>query len=66
MTKLDRIEKDVAELSPAELERFRAWFEAFDAERWDRQLERDAASGALDSLADRALEDHRAGRSKSL
>ena len=66
MTRLERIEKEVAELSAAELERFRAWFEAFDAERWDREIERDASSGALDAVAEQALADHRAGRTKRL
>ncbi len=66
MTKLERIEKEIAELSARELADFRVWFEAFDAARWDEKIERDAASGALDTLADRALADHRAGRSKPL
>jgi hypothetical protein len=66
MTRLERIEQEVAELSPEELERFRAWFAAFDAEAWDREIERDARSGRLDSLADRALADHAAGRTKPL
>ena len=66
MTRLDRIEKEIAELSARELEDFRAWFEAFDAKRWDREFERDAESGALDALADKAITEHRAGRSKPL
>jgi hypothetical protein len=66
MTRVERIEKEVAELSARELADFRAWFEAFEAARWDEKLEADAASGALDTLADRALADHRAGRSKPL
>jgi hypothetical protein len=66
MTKLERIEKEIAELSARELADFRAWFEAFEAARWDERLESDAKSGALDRLADAALADHRAGRSKPL
>jgi hypothetical protein len=66
MTRVERIEKEIAELSARELEDFRAWFEAFDAARWDEKLERDAASGALDALAEEALAGHRAGRSKPL
>ncbi|MGH6925669.1 MAG: hypothetical protein ACRED5_18225 [Propylenella sp.] len=66
MTRLERIEKEVAELSADELEKFRAWFETFDAARWERELERDVASGALDALVDEALADHSAGRSKPL
>jgi hypothetical protein len=66
MTKLERIEKEVAELSADELEEFRAWFEAFDAARWDREVGRDVAAGKLDTLADVALADHRAGRTEPL
>ena len=66
MTRLERIEKEVAELSADELEEFRAWFEQFGATHWDKELERDVESGALDALADEALAEHRAGRSKAL
>lgn len=66
MTRLERIEKDISELTPEELEDFRAWFIRFDAARWDRELERDVARGGLDPMADEALADHRAGRTKAL
>ena len=58
MTRIERIEKEIAEFTPAELAEFRRWFEDFDARRWDDALDRDTASGALDA----ALADHRAGR----
>ena len=66
MTRLQRIEKEVSELTPAELDSFRGWFEKFDAVRWDEQLTQDAAAGTLDDLAEQALADHRAGRTKTL
>jgi hypothetical protein len=66
MTRIERIEKEIAELTPAELEDLRRWFAAFEAERWDEELAHDAASGALDSFAERALTDRRAGRTKPL
>ncbi|HEX9906653.1 MAG TPA: hypothetical protein VGA77_17015 [Propylenella sp.] len=66
MTRIERIAKEVAALSPDELQDFRAWFQEFDARRWDADLERDVAAGALDALADNALDDHRAGRTKPL
>lgn len=65
MTKLEN-EQSVAELSEAELKRFAAWFADFQWERWDRQLERDVEAGKLDALADKALADHRAGRTRPL
>ncbi|PDT16233.1 hypothetical protein CO670_14340 [Rhizobium sp. J15] len=66
MTKLEQIEKSVAELDKQEFEAFSAWFEALQAERWDRQLETDAASGRLDHLADKALADFRSGKTRRL
>jgi hypothetical protein len=66
MTKLEQIEKTVSELDPKELEAFSAWFEEFQSARWDRQLEKDAASGKLDTLANKALADFRAGKTRPL
>ena len=66
MTKLEQIEKSVAELSPDELKAFAAWFEALQADMWDRQIETDAKSGRLDKLAEQALADHLAGRTRPL
>ncbi len=66
MSKLEQIEKSVAELSPEELKAFAAWFEALQADMWDRQIEADARAGRLDKLAEQALADHRAGRTRSL
>ena len=61
MTSLDEFEKAVAELPTDQLERFRAWFEEFEAVPFDQKIERDAASGKLDRLAEQALADFRAG-----
>lgn len=66
MTKLEQIEKSVAELSPEEMKAFAAWFEALQADMWDRQMEADAKAGRLDRLAEQALADHRAGRTRPL
>ena len=57
MTKVESIEREVRDLSA---------FAEFDAAEWDRQLEEDVASGKLDRLADAALADHNAGRSRTL
>ena len=40
----------------------RAWFAAFDAKAWDRQFEKDVASGRLDKIGQKALEDLKKGR----
>jgi hypothetical protein len=66
MGNVERIEQDVRALSPEELAKFRAWFLEYDWAAWDRQLERDVQAGNLDTLADKALRDHAAGKTKPL
>ncbi len=66
MTKVEQLERNVRELTAEELARFREWFAEFDAAAWDRQIEVDATAGQLDRLAEAALADHRAGRSRAL
>ena len=66
MTKLEKIEQDIASLSPEEIWKLADWFAAHHADLWDRQIEDDAASGRLDALADQALADHLAGKSTPL
>jgi hypothetical protein len=55
MGKIEQIEKEVQGLKPDELRAFRKWFWDFDAAVWDRQFEKDALTGKLDSLAEAAL-----------
>jgi hypothetical protein len=55
------IEKAVAALPAEQLAEFRQWFAEYDGAAWDRQIEQDAASGKLDSLAAEALADYRSG-----
>lgn len=66
MSRLEQLEQQIAELDASELKALRAWFERYDSEIWDRQIESDAKSGKLSRLAERALRDHRAGRSTEL
>ncbi len=63
---VEDIEKAVAQLGTREFDRFRAWFEEFQAARFDRKIERDAQSGKLDRLADAAVADYRKGRAREL
>ena len=63
---VEDIEKAVAKLPPDQLARFRAWFDRFDAARFDQKIERDANEGRLDRLADEALDDLRNGRAREL
>ena len=60
------IEVAVSGLAPAELAKFSEWFEEFQAEAWDQQLEKDIAVGKLGKLAEQADSDFEAGRCKPL
>jgi hypothetical protein len=66
MTKIEKLARDVRALTVKELARFREWFAEFDAAAWDKQLEEDVRAGKLDAVADTAVADHRAGRSRKL
>jgi hypothetical protein len=66
MSTVQEIERAVRDLAPEDLARFRAWFEEFDARRWDEQIARDAAAGRFDAMADEAIAEFRAGRARPL
>lgn len=66
MSKIEELEQKVQALSAEELARFRDWFLEFDWAAWDRQLERDVRAGKLDAMAEKALRDHAAGKTKPL
>lgn len=66
MNRLEQLEQQIAALDASEPQALRAWFERYDAELWDRQIESDAKSGKLGRLVHRELRDHQAGRSDEL
>ncbi len=66
MSRIEKLEREVKSLSDEELAQFRDWFLEFDWAPWDRQVERDAAAGTLDPLAEEALRAHETGRTTSL
>ncbi len=66
MTKVQALEEEIKKLSPVELAELRDWLLEQDAEAWDREIERDAASGKLDKLFEKSLADHRAGKSREI
>jgi len=63
---LEAIESEVQKLSFKELAEFRRWFMSFDPDAWDAEIERDAASGKLDTLANEALVECRSGMAKEI
>jgi DNA-binding PadR family transcriptional regulator len=66
MSRVEKLESQITELSSEELAALREWFIEFDSRAWDGQFEADARAGKLDSAAERALKDHAAGRSSRL
>ena len=66
MSQVEMLEETVKQLSPGERTAFRSWFIEFDAAEWDRQIEADSETGKLDRLAEGAIEEHRAGKTKCL
>lgn len=63
---VEELEKLIAQLPQDQLRKFRARYEKFDSDAWDEQIEKDAAGGKLDALAEAAVAEHQAGRSKRL
>ena len=66
MTRVEEIQSAIASLSPQEYARLRQWFTERSWERWDEEIEKDAASGKLDFLADEAAREKQRGRLRKL
>lgn len=66
MTTVEDIERAIEKLPGQDLAKLRDWFDAFEAERFDRRIEADAASGKLDALAQAALAEARKGPPRGL
>ena len=64
--KVEELEEEIQQLSPDQLRQFRAWYEKFDSDQWDEQIEKDVQSGKLDELASQALQDHKAQKTRKL
>jgi hypothetical protein len=63
MTKVESLEEEIKNLSPDEFAELRHWLLEHDWDEWDRQIERDAATGRLDALFREARDEHRQGKS---
>ena len=55
MSTVEDIEDAVAALAATDFARFRAWFDALAAQRFDDAIANDVSSGRLDQLAEQAL-----------
>ncbi|MBI2889768.1 MAG: hypothetical protein HYY13_03180 [Nitrospirae bacterium] len=65
MSRVERIEAEIAKLKPAEARRLAKWLEKYFEDEWDKQIEEDAKAGRLDSLIEEAIEDHRQGKTRA-
>ncbi|MDI6768210.1 MAG: hypothetical protein QMD04_00880 [Anaerolineales bacterium] len=63
---ITELEQAVTQLSEKELDRFRAWFDEYYAELWDKQIEEDAKAGRLDRIIAEVDAEYDAGLSKPL
>ena len=63
---VEEIEILVSQLPSKQLEKFRDWYQKFDSDMWDKQIEQDVMNGTFESLAKNAIADHKAGKSKKL
>jgi hypothetical protein len=64
MTRVEELANGVQRLDRDELAAFRDWFRKYDSDEWDREIEEDVLAGRLDRLANEAIADHKAGRTK--
>jgi hypothetical protein len=49
MNKVEKIGREIEELTPSELLAFRKWFYEFDAKDWDREIQDDLEIEKLDA-----------------
>ena len=66
MTTVEDIEKAIQKLGATEFDRLRAWFEDYQAARFDAKIVRDAEAGKFDRLAEQAVAEFRKGRAREL
>ncbi|HEY0606648.1 MAG TPA: hypothetical protein VGD58_27225 [Herpetosiphonaceae bacterium] len=66
MTTVDEIKTAITQLPPEALHELREWYEQFDAQLWDQQIEEDVAAGRLDNLAEEAIRAFRNGETTDL
>lgn len=64
MSSVAAIEQAIAQLSPSDFGELERWFQDEINRKWDRQLEADSESGALDFLIKEVEEDLAQGRTR--
>jgi len=66
MARVEELADEVQRLNRDELAAFRDWFRKYDSDEWDKEIEDDVLAGRLDKLANEAIAEHKAGRTREL
>lgn len=66
MSTVVEIEKALQKLPVDDAWKVADWLQEYLDAKWDAQIDADIAAGKLDKLADEAIKDHHAGRTKPL
>lgn len=66
MNTVEAITNAISQLPPEQAEQVRLWLAERTETAWDTRIEEDERAGRLDALAQRALQEHQAGRTRQL
>jgi hypothetical protein len=66
MSTVEEITAAIAALPPEQVAQIRAWLDQRAEAEWDSQIEQDERQGRLNALAERALAEHKVGRTRPL
>ena len=64
MTTLESIQRSIERLAPEEIARLNAWIDDLQEKLFDEAIERGVTSGKFDAKAEKAIADHKAGRTR--
>lgn len=59
MKNVKELEKAITNLSAEDYKELRDWFERYETELWDKQLEKDVKSGKLNTFANEAIQEYK-------
>jgi hypothetical protein len=66
MSSISSIQEAIRSLPDEEFDAFSSWFEQYEEERWDRQIEQDQRSEPLPSMMEKARADFKTGNATPL
>jgi hypothetical protein len=66
MSTVTEIENALRQMPVEDARAVAAWLQEYLDEKWDKQIDEDIDAGRLDKVAEKAINDYRAGRVKPL